>query len=91
MSAKDGLKLIVVIGAQLCGHIFSWLLHNMGLNCMGELIHRLFFNQYCLTYGWLTLDAEPGIQRTNYKFLIKFLVGWGFAALIPTLFKDQLY
>ena len=73
MSAKDGLKLIVVIGAQLCGHIFSWLLHNMGLNCMGELIHRFFF-QSVLSDVWLVdsgcraRDSKDQLQISNQIF-----------------------
>ena len=59
---------------------YSWPLDIMGLNCLGPLIHRIFFNSmYCSTTQ--STDAASWIQgkcipRANYEVINRFSIPW---------------
>ena len=68
-------------------------LNNMGLTYACSFIYTWsFFNtsvqQYYTICSWL--DAEPWIQRANYKIIHEFLTVQETALLPPLLFKGQL-
>lgn len=55
---------------------------------------QIFKNKYCSTTRsmvGLILNAEPWIQRADYKVICGFLTAWGSVPLIPMFFKGQLY
>ena len=56
--------------------IYSWSFNNMGLNCMGPLIHGIFsVNTTTILHDLLLVestDAETQIQRAEYEVICRF-------------------